>query len=103
VLLLYFACCPQLVDRANKWAETLDYHKEVHFVFTNATVSLANLLSTYPGPLVRLCVQFPDPHFKKRHKKRRIIQPGVVQAVKQLLVPGGGEGRGVGGERGGGE
>ena len=33
-------------------------------------------------------VQFPDPHFKKRHHKRRIVQPQLVDAVADALLPG---------------
>jgi tRNA (guanine-N7-)-methyltransferase len=40
---------PQLVDRANKWAEVLGCSGSVHYVFTNATISLAPMLSSYPG------------------------------------------------------
>ncbi len=37
------------------------------------------------------CVQlfFPDPWPKKRHHKRRIVQPAFVQLVQQKLLPGG--------------
>lgn len=36
-------------------------------------------------------IQFPDPHFKKKHKKRRMVQPGLVDVVCATLRPGGGE------------
>jgi tRNA (guanine-N7-)-methyltransferase len=62
---------------------------QVHYVFTNVSVSLARLLEAYPGPVSSLAAQFPDPHFKKRHKKRRMVQQSVVQAARELLVPGG--------------
>lgn len=59
------------------------------YVFANATISLGPMLSSYPGPLQLVFAQFPDPHFKKRHHKRRIFQPQLVQAVTEALVPGG--------------
>lgn len=34
----------------------------------NATITLQHTLGGYPGPLDLVCVQFPDPHFKARHK-----------------------------------
>jgi len=34
-------------------------------------------------------IQFPDPHFKKRHRKRRIFQPDLVQTICDLLPEGG--------------
>ena len=36
-----------------------------------------------------LRVQFPDPHFKNKHKKRRVVQPELVQAVAAHMPPGG--------------
>ncbi len=32
---------------------------------------------------------FPDPWHKKRHNKRRIVQPGFVSLINRLLRPGG--------------
>ncbi len=34
-------------------------------------------------------VNFPDPWPKKRHHRRRLVQPGFVRAVALRLVPGG--------------
>lgn len=51
--------------------------------------SPAGLLETYPGPVAAMSAQFPDPHFKKRHKKRRMVQPSVVQVARERLMPGG--------------
>jgi tRNA (guanine-N7-)-methyltransferase len=79
----------QLVERANKWADELGLSSNVHYVFTNVSVSLAGLLAAYPGPVSTLAAQFPDPHFKRRHKKRRMVQQSVVTAARELLVPGG--------------
>ena len=39
--------------------------------------------------LDRLQLYFPDPWHKKRHNKRRIVQPEFVQLVASLLAPGG--------------
>lgn len=36
-------------------------------------------------------VQFPDPHFKAKHKKRRMVQPALVAAMCASLKPEGGE------------
>ena len=35
-----------------------------------------------------MAIQFPDPHFKKRHHKRRVVQPALVRAVAEGLRPG---------------
>ena len=79
----------QLVDRANEWARELGCDGRVHYVFANATVSLAGMLQGYPGQVEAFYVQFPDPHFKRRHRKRRILQPDTVRAMAAALRPGG--------------
>lgn len=42
-----------------------------------------------PATLSAVCLYFPDPWPKKRHHKRRIVQPAFVELVRQRLVPGG--------------
>jgi tRNA (guanine-N7-)-methyltransferase len=39
--------------------------------------------------LARVLVFFPDPWPKKRHHKRRLIQPGFADALAAVLAPGG--------------
>ena len=34
-------------------------------------------------------MQFPDPHFKTKHKKRRVIQPRVVEDLTKAMPSGG--------------
>lgn len=41
------------------------------------------------GSLSKVQIYFPDPWHKKRHHKRRIIQPDFVQLVRTKLKPGG--------------
>jgi tRNA (guanine-N7-)-methyltransferase len=78
-----------VVDRANRWAENLELQRKVRFVLANATVSVENMLKTFPGPLSLVTIQFPDPHFKRRHHKRRVVQPQLVSAIKALVPQGG--------------
>ena len=48
------------------------------------------VLARLPAAAVqRLYLYFPDPWPKKRHHKRRIVQPGFVDAVARVLGPGG--------------
>jgi tRNA (guanine-N7-)-methyltransferase len=42
-----------------------------------------------PGSISLAHVFFPDPWPKKRHHKRRLIQPGFVQLLARVLAPGG--------------
>ena len=75
--------------RANEWAAKLGASRHVHFAGTNANVNLLPWLASYPGPLQLVTIQFPDPHFKKRHRKRRIVQPELASALAAALAPGG--------------
>lgn len=78
-----------VVDRANRWAENLELQRKVRFVLANATVSVEHMLRSFPGPLSLVTIQFPDPHFKRRHHKRRVVQPQLVSAIKALVPQGG--------------
>lgn len=61
----------------------------LHFLFCNANVSLMPVLKSLPeGVLQRVSIQFPDPWFKKRHQKRRVVQPELVETLATCLVPG---------------
>jgi tRNA (guanine-N7-)-methyltransferase len=42
-----------------------------------------------PASLAGVCVFFPDPWHKKRHHKRRLIQPPFVRLLASRLAPGG--------------
>ncbi|MFP4154639.1 MAG: tRNA (guanosine(46)-N7)-methyltransferase TrmB [Halothiobacillaceae bacterium] len=42
-----------------------------------------------PGSVDRLLLYFPDPWHKKRHHKRRIVQPAFARQVADCLRPGG--------------
>jgi tRNA (guanine-N7-)-methyltransferase len=42
-----------------------------------------------PASLAGVHLWFPDPWPKKRHHKRRILQPGFVELVASRLAPGG--------------
>nr|GEU51323.1 tRNA (guanine-N(7)-)-methyltransferase-like isoform X2 [Tanacetum cinerariifolium]GEW95704.1 tRNA (guanine-N(7)-)-methyltransferase-like isoform X2 [Tanacetum cinerariifolium] len=74
----------KLVTCAKTWAKELAL-SNIHFMFANAAISFRQLLSTYPGPLMPC----PDPHFKNRHHKRRIVQKPLVEAIVDELMPGG--------------
>lgn len=41
------------------------------------------------GALSEVRIYFPDPWHKKRHNKRRLIQPGFVNLLAEKLAPGG--------------
>lgn len=76
-----------LVERANAWVAEWGLDN-VHYLFANINVSLRHLFA--PGDIHRVSVQFPDPWFKLRHAKRRVIQPQLVSQLAQLMPPGSG-------------
>lgn len=62
----------------------------LHYVFCNATFDLEKLASRIPSGLITLVsIQFPDPWFKKRHAKRRMVNEALVASVDNLLSAGG--------------
>lgn len=61
----------------------------LHFLFCNANLSLTPILASLPpGRVQYVTIQFPDPWFKKRHQKRRVVQPELVQTLAHCLAPG---------------
>ncbi len=75
-----------LVDEANEIAEK---HKRnnLQYVFCNAPLDLCDVLENVPTEQVRLVtIQFPDPWFKKRHAKRRMVNEKLVQSVGEVLA-----------------
>lgn len=78
-----------LVEDANQWRDRLGL-TNLHYLFCNANTDLDAILATLPpGTLQRSAIQFPDPWFKKRHQKRRVVQPELVNGLAAYLVPGG--------------
>ena len=56
-------------------------------VVTNANVDLVTVFE--PGAVRRAFVNFPDPWFKKRHHKRRLVTPELAADLTSRLCPGG--------------
>lgn len=78
-----------LVVQANKLRGEIGL-TNLHYVFCNANNSVRSLLASLPaGVLQRVSIQFPDPWFKKRHQKRRVVQPELVAELAEFLPVGG--------------
>ncbi len=78
-----------LVEQANAKASELEL-SNLHYLFCNANNSLQALLGSIDaGTLQRVTIQFPDPWFKKRQGKRRIVQPKLVDILATYLPEGG--------------
>ncbi|ELR98507.1 tRNA (guanosine(46)-N7)-methyltransferase TrmB [Gloeocapsa sp. PCC 73106] len=78
-----------LVKDATKEVEKLGL-KNVYFLFGNANNYLKQILASIPQlQLQSVTIQFPDPWFKKRHEKRKIVQQDLVNVLDEYLLPGG--------------
>lgn len=89
-----------LVDQANGWAAAAaaasaasggSGGRNVAFLAANVNVVLPDLLATRipAGVLASASVQFPDPHFKRRHRKRRTLTPALAATLATALPRGG--------------
>jgi tRNA (guanine-N7-)-methyltransferase len=78
-----------LVEEANVWRDEKGL-TNLHYLFGNANSSLKPILETLPpGILQRVSIQFPDPWFKNKHHKRRVVQPELVNDLATYLAIGG--------------
>lgn len=78
-----------LVDEANRIASERGLGN-LHYAFCNAMLWLDKLISHIPaGVLQMVMIQFPDPWFKKKHAKRRMVNEQLVETVVEKLAGGG--------------
>lgn len=78
-----------LVDEANLIRDDHGLNN-LHYSFCNAMLWLERLLADIPeGRLQMVTIQFPDPWFKNRHAKRRMVNAELVEAVVKKLTNGG--------------
>ncbi len=62
----------------------------LHYEYCNATISLGNMLGGLaPGILRMVTIQFPDPWFKKKHFKRRMVKTELINDIATHLATGG--------------
>lgn len=59
----------------------------VEFLSSNANVDLERIMKDIQSytDVSTICIQFPDPHFKKRHKKRRVVNKKLVNCIAAHL------------------
>jgi tRNA (guanine-N7-)-methyltransferase len=64
--------------------------QNLQYEFTNATISLGDLLKNFPEDVLRaVTIQFPDPWHKKKHAKRRMVNREMADAVARHLAAAG--------------
>ena len=78
-----------LVDEASRLAGEAGA-TNLHYAFCNAMLWLDRLLENIPNGLLQsVTIQFPDPWFKKKHAKRRMVNEEMVETIAKHLVPNG--------------
>ena len=78
-----------LVIEANRLAQEANL-SNLHYEFTNAMLNLDRSLAKLPkGLLQTVTIQFPDPWFKKKHAKRRMVNRHLVETVVEHLAENG--------------
>jgi tRNA (guanine-N7-)-methyltransferase len=78
-----------LVEEANRIAGEKKL-ENLHYEFCNAMVALDNLLENLTENLLQtVTIQFPDPWFKKKHAKRRMVNRELVETVVKHLAENG--------------
>jgi len=76
-----------LVEEANRLANEAGLGN-LHYAFCNAMLWLGRLLAGVPpGMLQAVTIQFPDPWFKKKHAKRRMVNQEMVDTIATHLAP----------------
>jgi tRNA (guanine-N7-)-methyltransferase len=60
----------------------------LHYEFINATYSLDIYLENIP-PIETITIQFPDPWYKKKHAKRRMVDLRLAKTVADKLAENG--------------
>lgn len=76
-----------LVAEGNRIAQEKEL-TNLHYEFCNAMIALDRVLEKIPaGILQTVTIQFPDPWFKKKHAKRRMVNRDLVETVVRHLAP----------------
>jgi tRNA (guanine-N7-)-methyltransferase len=75
-----------LVTEANQICQRKGL-SQVRCVFANMSVDLPRIFPA--GRVSRFFLNFPDPYFKAKQHKRRVMSPDLVAEMSRLLVEGG--------------
>lgn len=74
-----------LVEEANKIRDENDL-TNLHYEFCNATFALNKSLEILPSRVLQtVTIQFPDPWYKKKHAKRRMVKDNLVETIVRHL------------------
>ena len=74
-----------LVEEANRLAKKANL-TNLHYEFCNATYALDKFLDKLPAEILQtVTIQFPDPWFKNKHAKRRMVKNKMVETIIEHL------------------
>eukprot|EP00546_Thalassionema_frauenfeldii_P018211 CAMPEP_0178907432 /NCGR_PEP_ID=MMETSP0786-20121207/7370_1 /TAXON_ID=186022 /ORGANISM="Thalassionema frauenfeldii, Strain CCMP 1798" /LENGTH=212 /DNA_ID=CAMNT_0020579235 /DNA_START=341 /DNA_END=979 /DNA_ORIENTATION=+ len=80
---------PSVAEFAQERVTNQNLEGTLAFVGCNANVDLERLLTRYEtsggGSVDCVTIQFPDPHFKKSHAKRRVVTPQLVETLAMFM------------------
>jgi tRNA (guanine-N7-)-methyltransferase len=80
---------PSIYQYALERVEKRGLAGRLTFVGCNANVDLERILSLHQkqggGPIDTVSIQFPDPHFKSQHTKRRVVTPSLVLDLAKFM------------------
>ncbi len=78
-----------LVTSANHIKAELNL-TNLHYLYGNINNSAVPILESFDNVVLKsVTIQFPDPWFKNKHHKRRVVQPELVKTLSNYLVLGG--------------
>jgi len=75
----------ELVRKVNARATASSLAPRVRAVYANISQDLGRLFAG--GEVTRFVLNFPEPWFKRRQKKRRLVTPELVDILWQKLAP----------------
>lgn len=74
-----------LVEEANRIAREKNL-ENLRYEFCNAMLALDKFLENLPANLLQtVTIQFPDPWYKKKHAKRRMVNDEMVETIARHL------------------
>jgi tRNA (guanine-N7-)-methyltransferase len=74
-----------LVAEANRLAKENNLIN-LHYEFCNASFALDKFLKNLPADVLQtVAIQFPDPWYKKKHAKRRMVTSDLVETIVEHL------------------
>jgi tRNA (guanine-N7-)-methyltransferase len=76
----------ELVEQVNERAQEAELSPRLSAVFANISEDLGRVLPG--GSVTRFVINFPDPWFKRRHHKRRLVTGELCAMLWQKLLPG---------------